>query len=40
MVLGNFQCRDILLIWIIVRQAPAVLTVGAGEGYLTFYTLP
>ena len=26
----NFQCRGVLLIWIIVGQGPAVLAVGAG----------
>ena len=26
----NFQCRGILLIWIIVEQGPIVLAVGAG----------
>ena len=30
--LVNFQCLGILLIWIIVRQGPIVLAVGAGEG--------
>ena len=31
MVLGNFQYRDVLLIWIIVvGQRPTVLAVGAG----------
>ena len=33
MVLGNFQCKGILQIWIIiVGQGPAVLAVGAREG--------
>ena len=26
----NFQCRGVLLIWIIVGQGPTVLAVGAG----------
>ena len=26
----DLHCRDVLLIWIIVRQGPIVLTVGAG----------
>ena len=26
----NFQCRGVLLIWIIVGQGPIVLAVGAG----------
>ena len=29
-MLGNFKCRDALLIWITVRQGPIVLIVGAG----------
>ena len=28
----NFQCRDVLLIWIIVGQGPTVLAEGAGGG--------
>ena len=28
----NFQCRGVLLIWIIVWQGPAALEVGAGGG--------
>ena len=28
---GNFQCQGVLLIWIAVRQGPAVLAVSAGE---------
>ena len=32
MVLGNFQRRGYLLIWIIVGQRPNVLVVGAGWG--------
>ena len=32
MVLGNFQCRGVLLIWIILGKGPTVLSVGAGRG--------
>ena len=28
----NFQCRGVLLIWIIVGQGPPALAVGAGGG--------
>ena len=31
----NFQCRAVLLIWIIVRQGPTVLAVGASAGFLS-----
>ena len=37
MVLGNFQCRGVLLIWIIVGQGPTALAVGAGGGCLDFF---
>ena len=30
MVLVNFQCRGVLLIWIIVGQGPIALAVGAS----------
>ena len=30
MVLGSFQCRDVLLLWHIAGQEPAVLVAGAG----------
>ena len=30
MVLGSFQCRDVLLLWHMVGQGPAVLAAGAG----------
>ena len=30
MVLGNFQCRGVLLLWIGVGQGPTALAVGAG----------
>ena len=29
-VLGSFQCRDVLLLWHMVGQGPAVLAAGAG----------
>ena len=28
----NFQCRGVLLVWMIVGQGPIALAVGAGEG--------
>ena len=34
MALGNFQCRGVLPIWIIVGEGPTVLAVGAGKSYL------
>ena len=33
----NFQCRGVLLIWIIVRQGPIALVVGAGGGCLDIF---
>ena len=33
----NFQCRGDLLIWIVVRQGPAALAVGAGGGCLDIF---
>ena len=33
----NFQCRSVLLIWIIVGQGPTVLAVGAGGGCLDIF---
>ena len=33
----NFQCRGVLLIWIIVGQGPTVLAVGAGGDGLDFF---
>ena len=33
----NFQCRGILLIWIIVSQGPIALAVGAGGVVWTFF---
>ena len=35
----NFQCRGVLLIWIIVGQGPPVLAVGAGGGCLDIFSL-
>ena len=33
----NFQCRGILLIWVIVGQGPIALAVGAGGGCLDVF---
>ena len=35
----NFQCRDVLLICMIVGQGPTTLAVGAGVGCLDIFTL-
>ena len=35
----NFQCRGVLLIWMIVGQGPIALAVGAGGGCLYIFTL-
>ena len=35
----NFQCRDVLLIWIIIGQGPIALAVGAGKGYVDIFSL-
>ena len=35
----NFQCRDVLLIWIRVGQGPTALAVGAGRGCLDIVSL-
>ena len=32
----NFQCRGVLLIWIIVGQGPTALAIGAGGGCLVY----
>ena len=40
MVLVNFQCRGVLLIWIIVGQGPTVFAVGAGGGCLDIFFSP
>ena len=39
MVLNNFKCRGVLLIWLIVGQGPTALPVGAGGGCLDIFTL-
>ena len=33
----NFQCRGVVLIWIIVGQRPIALAVGSGRGCWTFF---
>ena len=33
----NFQCRGVILIWIIVGQGPIALAVGAGGVVWTFF---
>ena len=35
----NFQCRGVLLIWIIVGQGPIALAVGAGGGCLDIFSV-
>ena len=35
----NFQCRGVLLIWIIVGQGPVALAVGADGGCLDIFSL-
>ena len=35
----NFQCRGVLLIWLIVGQGPIGLAVGAGGGCLDIFPL-
>ena len=35
----NFQCRGVLLIWIIVGQGPIALAIGAGRGCLDIFSL-
>ena len=35
----SFQCRGVLLIWIIVGQGPIALAVGAGGGSLDIFSL-
>ena len=34
----NFQCRDVLLVWIIVWQGPTAIAVGAGGGYSDIFS--
>ena len=36
----TFQCRGVLLIWIIVGQGPIALAVGVGGGCLDILPLP
>ena len=33
----NFQCRGVLLVWMIVGQGPIALAVGAGGGCLDIF---
>ena len=35
--LVNFQCRGVLLVWMIVGQGPIVLAVGAGGGCVDIF---
>ena len=35
----NFQCRGVLLVWMIVGQGPIALPVGAGGGCLDIFSL-
>ena len=35
----NFQCRGVLLIWIMVGQGPIALAVGAGGGCFDIFSL-
>ena len=35
----NFQCRGVLLIWIILGQGPTALVVGAGGSCLNIFSL-
>ena len=35
----NFQCRGVLLIWIIVGKGPIAIAVCAGGGCLDFFSL-
>ena len=35
----NFQCRGVLLVWMIVWQGPIALAVGAGGGCLDIFSL-
>ena len=37
MVLGNFQCRAVLLVWVVVGQWPTALAVCAGGGCLDVF---
>ena len=33
----HFQCRGVLLVWMIVGQGPIVLAVGAGGGLFRYF---
>ena len=33
----NYQCRGVLLIWVLVGQGPIALVVGAGGGCLDIF---
>ena len=35
----NFQCRGVLLVWMIVGQGPIALAVGAGRGVFGHFSL-
>ena len=35
----NFQCRGVILTWMIVGQGPVALAVGAGGGCLDIFSL-
>ena len=35
----NFQCRGVLLVWMIVGQGPVALAAGAGGGCLDIFSL-
>ena len=37
--LVNFQCRGVLLVWMIVGQGPIALAVGAGGGCFDIFPL-
>ena len=39
LMLVNFQCRGVLLIWIRVGKGPIALAVGAGGGCLDIFFL-
>ena len=35
----NFQCRGVLLIWVIIGQGPIALAVGVGGGCFDIFSL-
>ena len=35
----DFQCRGVLLVWMVVGQGPTALAVGAGGGGLDIFSL-